>query len=476
MIGVKKDSLFDFTGDPFRKYVSALNPISSQGYNWFIDRHSKNLNKELSLEINTKAKGSVGLGVEAGLMVFGIMPLAANLSVQANGEGQYYLKGTYTNPPDKFSFDADGEWKIDAGVYFQMMANLKYKIGGDDSNYSSKAKYELNERIFKFFEENGYKSNEIEIIGAIYDNEVEMNLVNENYNIELKNDKYFYKTKYENGQFKFNNVKTGKYIVKVTDANDESVIYETEQDITSNNPNFNIYLNKTNDIPFAHTDTYLSLKAGDILRYSTSGPVTMDVVSDKGTRIHMIEFKSDDTSKHWYNEIIKPAYFTDEDYYYHGDYAQMSINKNEYIELQILEGETRVYLTTNSKKLTVNEMIEYGTLQKLDRPVFLEYTIGAGESITFDNQYIGVRGTSAKIFSISENVNGNEKIIDYYWNKRFGWDIRESNYTIDNYSGESFTFLNEGEKIETDVTSGSLTYYVYYNDEYFNQNVVVTKK
>ncbi len=30
-------------------------------------------------------------------MVFGIMPLAGNLSVQANGEGQYYLKGKYTN-------------------------------------------------------------------------------------------------------------------------------------------------------------------------------------------------------------------------------------------------------------------------------------------------------------------------------------------------------------------------------------------
>lgn len=476
LIGVKKDSIFDFTGDPFRKYVSALNPISSQGYNWFIDRHSKNLNKELSLEINTKAKGSVGLGVEAGLMVFGIMPLAANLSVQANGEGQYYLKGTYTNPPDKFSFDAEGEWKIDAGIYFQMMANLKYKIGGDDSKYSSKAKYELNERILKFFEENGYKSNEIEeIIGAIYDNEVEMNLVTENYNIELKNDKYSYKTKYENGQFKFNNVKTGKYTVKVTDINDDSVIYETEQDITSNSPNFNIYLNKTNDIPFAHTDTYISVKAGETLRYSTSIPLTMDVVSDKGTRVHVARFESDGRANHSYNAIIRPANFTDEDYYYQGDYAQMYISKNGYIELQILEGETRVYLTSNSKKLTVNEMIEYGTLEKLNRPVFLEYTINAGESIIVDNQYIGSRATDATIFAIGENVKGNEKFIDYYWNVLFGWEITETNEILDS-PGKYTISLKEGKKLETSVTSGSLTYYVYYNDEYFNQNVVVTKK
>lgn len=476
LIGVKKNSIFDFNSDPFKKYVSVLNPISSQGYNWYIDRHSKNLNKELSLEVNTKAKGSIGLGAEAGLMVFGIMPLAGNLSVQANGEGQYYLKGKYNNPPNKFSFDAEGEWKLESGIYFQMMANLKYKIGKDDSKYSSKAKYELNEMIYKLFEENGYKSNDIEeVTGSIYDNEVEMNLVTENYNIELKNDKYLYKTKYENGKFKFNHIKTGKYIVKVKDINDDSVVYETEQDITSNQPNFNIYLNKTDDIPFSHTDTYLSLKAGEILRYSASTPLIMDIVSDKGTRVHMIEFKSDGTSKHWYNEKIKPANFTDEDYYYQGDYAQMFIDKNGFVELQVLEGETRVYLSSYSEKLTVNEMIKQGSLKKLDRPVFLEYTINAGESIIIDNQYIGNKATDATIFAIGENVKGNEKFIDYYWNSRFGWEITETNEILDS-PGKYTISLTEGKKIETNVTSGSLTYYVYYNDEYFNKNVVVTKK
>ena len=98
--------------------------------------------------------------------------------------------------------------------------------------------------------------------------------------------------------------------------------------------------------------------------------------------------------------------------------------------------------------------------------MFHVFEVNAGETFTIDFPVDGTKADSRTIWGFPEKGLSYEyeyDIIDYYWNKNFGWEITTETYSYDGDTGFWFALSNYEKRVFR-VTRGTLILLYHRND------------
>lgn len=150
-----------------------------------------------------------------------------------------------------------------------------------------------------------------------------------------------------------------------------------------------------------------------------------------------------------------------------GDEYYTGGNEGAHWEIKVFSGSLAVYASNNDfyegPDSNLSEYCTYSSLNGIDP--FIEYTLKAGDSKTFDNQVDLPKSTSFTMHYISNDiVEATETVTDYYWNTHFGWEIGSNVYDL---KGKQNFWRGIGNlvKVKIEVAQGELTVYYYRLDD-----------
>lgn len=203
--------------------------IHSDALGYSLDLYSKNgksatqMDIEPDAELNFNAEGhmttKVGLGGNAGLMIFGIMPASLGLSIDAEGEAQGNLDATFYDKKDPI-FKVEGSYSIEVLMNFNYAVKIMCQFGENGKPFGINEKGSNPIWSIVKLTSNDFKPKEGQgsISGIIVDKDTKKpldNLYVELINSEGKSVKHV--STNENGKFSFTS-DAGTYYLDITKA------------------------------------------------------------------------------------------------------------------------------------------------------------------------------------------------------------------------------------------------------------------
>lgn len=255
----------------------------------------------------------------------------------------------------------------------------------------------------------------------------------------------------ETGAFTSQKLKSGTYTIIVLATGYET--YRETVEVSSGKEIFvDIFLTKSNEDSGDIDDeelnkTRLKLEVGKSYRIECISD-TMRFLTEKAL--------TDTTTEFYYsNDGMSGAVLNDE--LSEEGVSLRTMEKGDFIEIKLISGEMIIYDYDDKDFYKFFKVIE------LEHDPLKKIELSPGSVVSLDNQYIGNKATYITYGFFGNNLSGTRKVVDYYWNNRFGWDIRTTNYDLE--TNDSFwTSVDEGCIHEYTINSGNAMIYLWYED------------
>lgn len=132
-----------------------------------------------------------------------------------------------------------------------------------------------------------------------------------------------------------------------------------------------------------------------------------------------------------------------------------------HMEIKVYSGSFTVFVSEDFDTEPIADLSTVCTYESLNGvDPFIDYTISAGQSLTFDNQINESKNQSYKVYMESNDAVGTETVTDYYYNTNMGWESTENVYDINGVI-QQWRPLNCLEKVRVSITSGEVKAYYY---------------
>lgn len=420
---------------------------------YYKSKDDKNSKPQLihSYKLDGNFNTGIGVGVSIGLMIFGIQPATVGVSVGAEINGDANIKLDYINGEPQGNVEIDGKLGLKAGVY----AKCALRLMLEKSKSNKKFGFDFYKKwwLHPLFVDKEFEfSNKTDVKINIYNNESDKVLVNEpGYTLYLNkgNDKFTHDL--STGICSFKDITYDDYHISIID-NDGNEIYNNIFTIDKEQNELDIYL--TNYIPDDSSNNDFILEVGKTYR--------IECVQTK--RLNSFN-KTDTVTEGYYKDgAFRGSYIDAKNDKNIASYRPM--DKGDFIDIKVYSGELSIYALKDGFDAFEGErddFSKYFKITELNHDPLKKIELNPGSSITLDYQYIGTKGTSIYYSFNGNGLSGTQKKIDYYWNKRFGWDIRESEQTI--REKETFwTTVGEGCSHTYIINSGNAKLYMGYED------------
>lgn len=349
------------------------------------------------------------------------------------------------------------EYCVDANLYVYW--TMEVQIGPDIINIKFKTDiFDENKSPFKrnmHFEENGYVpecTRDRNDIKGIVKNAKEPHTPIGNARVQIYNEaNNIMNELYTNeaGEFTTQKLKSGEYTLIVSASE-----YETQRETVEVSSGKEIYI-----------DIYLT-KIGDDSGNTGDGDTNTDKFKlelGKSYRIECIndatlntEYLTDCISEFYYsNNGMSGSVLNDEDMA--NTVSMRTMERGDFIDIKLIAGQSEMYAFEE------DDFYKFFKVSELTHDPLKKYELSAADVISFDNQYFGNKATSITYGFCGNNLSGKRKVVDYYWNKRFGSDILT--FTEDLTNNQNYwTTINECCIHEYTIDSGNATIYLWYED------------
>ena len=413
---------------------------------------SKNRNTKVELDASGTAEGHLGYGINGSMMYLGIIPISGTLSNQIDCELEGKL-GFVKENKNAASFEIEGKYTLGMSAYVE--PQIKYALSVEKTGFEAGISYYDKLKLFEFFKIEKEKNNATKLKGYLYTDETEKTLVTRNnLLIEMKGDNAFeYESDVKNGVFSLDKIMSGKYTVNLMDAKTHQNIASQEVEIIRNKDNIVKFYIK--DIPPEQKYETLILNPGDSYRLTCK----------KGDSLYVRAKK--DTVYDYYCPASTAAEYQED--FAQGSEFYVPQNENEFVELKVNSGEMEVFVLQNGgvdQKPDKNLSESYTITNLNGSELFHVFEVNAGETFTIDFPVDGTKADSRTIWGFPEKGLSYEyeyDIIDYYWNKNFGWEITTETYSYDGDTGFWFALSNYEKRVFR-VTRGTLILLYHRND------------
>lgn len=255
----------------------------------------------------------------------------------------------------------------------------------------------------------------------------------------------------EAGAFTSQKLKSGTYTVTVSATGYET--YKETVEVSSGKEIFlDIFLTKSNEDSGDINDEELN-KAR--LKLEVGKSYRIECISDT-MRFLTEEALTDTTTEFYYsNDGMSGAVLNDE--MSEEGVSLRTMEKGDFIEIKLISGQMIIYDYDN------DDFYKFFKVTELDHDPLKKIELSQGSVVSLDNQYIGNKATYITYGFFGNNLSGTRKVVDYYWNNRFGWDIRTTNYDLET-NDNFWTSVDEGCIHEYTINSGNAMIYLWYED------------
>lgn len=144
------------------------------------------------------------------------------------------------------------------------------------------------------------------------------------------------------------------------------------------------------------------------------------------------------------------------------------VDENSHLEIKIFSGSAIVFASDGGFESDPDsDLSKYCKITNLNGiDPFINLTLNAGDTKTFDNQVDNQKSDSSKLYLVSNGpVSLTEEVTDYYWQTHFGWELREERYEL-NGIAKFWRPIGQLVKNKISITSGELLIYYYRLDEF----------
>lgn len=149
-------------------------------------------------------------------------------------------------------------------------------------------------------------------------------------------------------------------------------------------------------------------------------------------------------------------------------FAYRPMKKGDFIDIKLNSGIANIFCIKNdTDDINVNgerdNFSKYFRIIELNHDPLKKFELSQGSTISLDYQYIGNRFTGVRYYFSGNNLSGSRKETDYYWNSRFGMEIKEEEKIL-NSTENYWTSLDEGCIHKYTINSGNAILYMWYED------------
>lgn len=253
----------------------------------------------------------------------------------------------------------------------------------------------------------------------------------------------------ESGDFISQKLKSGTYTLIVSAMGYET--YRKTVEVSSGEDIFvEIYLTQADED--VDTETF-TLEIGKTYRIKCT--------SDK--KLYSLYHK--DSSAELYYSNSGQTGCTLNDKGFQNTYSYRPMEEGDFIDIKLNSGNVELFVVKDDDNIKENRenIHNYFIISELDHDPLKKFNLSQGNTISLDYQYIDNRLTNVKYYFEGINISGTMTEIDYYWNDRFGWEIKEEEKDL-NSTEKYWTVIEEGSMHKYQINSGSVILYMGYDD------------
>lgn len=396
-------------------------------------------------EMEISASARFGIQPEAGVewLGFDIANVNGNVGIGADGS----VKNQLVSP---YQFCIDGKVYLYATVGAELIPDVTDKLKiSQDIFTSSRSPFKFNAH----FEETGRVDKCTRKQGSLQGivKEYQTDIIISNAQVQIYQETKLIDTLNTdlNGEFISGKLDSGKYTLVISALGYET--YKKSVEISSGKEIFvDIFLTKLGENSGDTGDEDIST---DKFELELGKSYRVECINDAMLNT---EYLTDCISEFYYsNDGMSGAVLNDKDMA--NTVSMRTMKKGDFIDVKLKAGQSKMYAFEE------DNFYEFFKVIELDHDPLKKIELSSGSVVSLDNQYIGNKATNITYGFLGDDLSGARKEIDYYWNSRFGWDIRTTSYNLK--SNENFwSSVDEGCIHEYTINSGKATIYLWYED------------
>lgn len=345
----------------------------------------------------------------------------ANVALEKDGKEKYTIK---TDGKGKFQFDKT----IEKGTYDLIVSSKYYETYKGKIKIIGNKENSIGEIVLEPYAES------VTVSGMVYDNITKNPIANASVVVKGYDTRKTQSDEFGNYTLE---VPIGSQEIIVSAAGYKNNAISDHFSETKENVNIGLFLD--------HEINVLTIHAGESYQFDYTGNAKIFFKAEEPTTY---------SSYHDGNANYRKTDYVGE-FYIPG-------TTGKHLEVKVFSGALMVFVSENFDSTPIadlNSVCNYSNMNGIDP--FIDYTISAGQSKTFDNQINQPKNASYKVyFKSKQAVIGTETITDYYYNENYGWNITENIYDLKGII-QQWRPINCLEKVRITITSGEVIAYYY---------------